>query len=63
MGTNDQQTFDARQRALEKDVSNTAKASVLHLDLLVAIERHLRSISWALWVCAIFLAMVIFARN
>lgn len=63
MGIEDQQTFDARQRALEKDVSNTAKASVLHLDLLVAIERHLRSISFGLWVVAILLAIVIFGRH
>lgn len=63
MGTSDQQNLDARQRALEKDVSNTAKASALHLDFLVAIERHLRSISWALWACAILLAVVIFGRH
>lgn len=57
----DPANHDQRQRELEQDVKNTAKASVLHLDALVKIERHLWGIKLGLWMVFGALLLVFFA--
>lgn len=57
------QDIDQRQQVLEKNVKTTAEAAVLHLDALVAIERRLMHIQFALWAVVIALALVFFGTR
>lgn len=63
MPATDLKDMDTRQRELERDVSNTAKAAPLQLDLLMAIERRLFWIQMAMIAVFVLLACLYFARN